>query len=38
MPGKSVFSLGPELLIRYCEVRAALFTTIVDDMLALEFD
>jgi hypothetical protein len=37
-PGKSVFSLGHELLLRYCEVCAAQFAPIVDDMLALEFD
>jgi hypothetical protein len=33
-----VFSLGLGLLLRYCEVRAAEFAPIVDDVLALEFD
>jgi len=35
-PGKFVFLLGHELLLRYCEVCAAEFAPIVDDMLALE--
>jgi hypothetical protein len=33
---KLVFSLSHELLLRQCEVCAALFATIVDDMLTLE--
>jgi hypothetical protein len=35
---KFVFSFGHELLLRHCEVCTALFATIVDHMLALEFD
>jgi len=34
--GKSVFSPGHELLLRYCDVCAAEFAPIVDYMLALE--
>lgn len=37
MPGKFAFSLGHELLLRHCDVCAALFTAIADDTLALEF-
>ena len=36
MPGKFGFSLGHELLLRYCHVCAAGFAPIVDDVFALE--
>jgi hypothetical protein len=35
-PGKFVFSLSHESLLRHRHVAAAYFTAIVDDMLALE--